>query len=89
MTDAPSLRLLRRLDCGLCDEAEAELRRLGVPYEPVDIDSDALLRQRYGEAIPVLLYGERELTRAPISLTGLRAALARSGLFQSRTGRYA
>ena len=43
----------------------------------VDIDSDVELEQRYGEAIPVLLYGDEEIARAPIERKDLQRALGR------------
>jgi glutaredoxin-like protein DUF836 len=36
----------------------AQLRALGVPFDEVDVDSDAQLRVKYGRDVPVLLYGD-------------------------------
>jgi glutaredoxin len=69
------LTLLSRPDCHLCEVAERALMRLGAAYETVDVDSDAALRERYGEAIPVVLLGDEEVARAPISQDSLRKAL--------------
>lgn len=77
MTDAPVLKLLGREDCHLCEVAQRELDRLGVRYEVVDIDDDPELEQRYNEDIPVVLYGETELARAPIEPVALRRTLER------------
>ena len=71
------LRLLSREDCHLCEIAQRELDILGVRYEMVDVDSDAGLEHQYGNAIPVLLYGEREIARAPIERKDLQKALGR------------
>ena len=46
--------------CGLCDRARAQLDRLGVAYDAVDITGDAELEARYREWLPVLeIDGER------------------------------
>jgi hypothetical protein len=59
-SDAPTLILLTRPGCGLCEEMERDLIALGrrVPLPPftlVDVDSDPVLRRRHGLEIPVLL----------------------------------
>ena len=55
----PRFVLLSREDCHLCDEMEAILReqlpRFGEVYTVSDVDSDADWRERFGEAVPVLL----------------------------------
>jgi hypothetical protein len=51
------------------------LHDLGVQFERVNIETDAELVRRYGEAIPVLMRGEHELARAPMSPASLRRAL--------------
>ena len=71
------LRLISREDCHLCEIAQRDLDILGVPYEVVDVDLDDDLRERYGELIPVLLYGEVEIGRAPIERKELEKALNR------------
>ena len=45
-------------------------------YEKIDVDQDPTLRRAYGEVIPVLLDGERELARIRISRRRLAALLA-------------
>jgi glutaredoxin len=46
--------------CSLCDRARAQLDRLGVAYEPVDITGDDELEARYREWLPVVeIDGER------------------------------
>ena len=80
MTTTPRLRLLTRADCHLCEVAARDLADLGVAFEEVDMDSEPALEERYGDAIPVLLIGERELARAPIWPAMLRAALAEAGI---------
>ena len=58
-----SYQLLTRADCHLCDEMKRVLDdvmpRRGITYESVDVDAEgdesAALRERYGDAVPVLL----------------------------------
>lgn len=71
------LQLLNREDCHLCEVAQRELDRLGVPYETVDVDSDPVLEGAYGECVPVILYGGAEIARAPIDAVALRKAVGR------------
>ena len=59
--NAARLTLLTRRDCGLCEELLLELAALRsrVPALPavqlVDVDGDAMLQQRWGLKLPVLL----------------------------------
>lgn len=68
------LVLLTREGCGLCEEFEAELQAFGArrplpPLETCDVDSDPVLRRRFGDRIPVLLWdGE------PVAVTHFDAA---------------
>jgi hypothetical protein len=71
------LRYYAKADCPLCEKsrpvAEALARRFDCEIESVDIESDPVLRRRYGETIPVLefdgavlawgRFSERALTR--------------------------
>jgi glutaredoxin len=56
-----SLVLYGRPDCHLCDEARAALRRVGHPFEEVDIEADDALLRRYLERIPVVALDGEEL----------------------------
>lgn len=60
-----SLRLLSRPGCHLCDEMKKRLdpiaREAGIPVSVVNVDSDAALRTRWGNEIPVLLDAEDRL----------------------------
>jgi glutaredoxin len=78
MPGGPSLQVLNREECHLCEELEAFLRRLGLPYVTLDVDSDPELVRLYGEAVPVLFRDGAEIARAPIDERALRAALAQS-----------
>jgi len=65
MTGAKTLTLYIRVGCHLCDEMKQQLERFqqqyGFSLNVVDIDADSYLRLRYGERIPVLAAGEREI----------------------------
>lgn len=78
--EAARLRLLKRPDCGLCEDMARDLRRLHLAFEEVNIEQDESLERAYGEAIPVLFAGEREVARAPQTERSLREALTHSGL---------
>ena len=74
------LVLYGRQDCHLCDVADAALRRtarrvaLTVTY--VDIDTDPVLRDRYGARIPVVTASDgRVVAEGKVSETRLRAGL--------------
>ena len=59
---APTLTLLTRAECGLCEEMHVALQALGrraalPPITIVDVDTDTQLQRRYGLKIPVLLLG--------------------------------
>ena len=78
--NAPApVTLYTRTDCHLCDQARALLdtlaEDLGFAVEAVDIDRNAELRARYGEAVPVIAVGGEEIARAPIRAAALEASL--------------
>src|SRR5215472_3363641 len=77
------LTLLTRGYCHLCDEMRAALAPLaaqaGLSVEEIDVDSDPALEARWGEHVPVLLAGERELCRHRLDRAAL-AAFASAGL---------
>lgn len=57
--EPPSLRLLSRPGCHLCEELRAAVQplveRLGGSLETVDVDADPVLAARWGREIPVVL----------------------------------
>ncbi len=61
----PALTLYSRTWCHLCEDMLSGLQVLqaGQPFEltVIDVDSDPALEQRFGERVPVLMHGEREL----------------------------
>jgi glutaredoxin len=69
--------LLGRAGCHLCDDARAELRRLGIPFVEVDVDTDPDLRAEHGEFVPVLLVDGRQLGYGRVDADRLRRALRR------------
>ena len=69
------LKLLSRPGCHLCDEAAAILKRMGVRFATINVETDVRLEQQYGDLIPVLLHEEREIARAPLDQETLRRAL--------------
>ena len=73
------LRLLTRVDCHLCEEAARELARLGIAFATIDVDLDKELTRLYGDSIPVLLDGDIEVARAPLTAASLEMALSRLG----------
>ena len=74
------LTLLTRAYCHLCDEMRDALepvaRASGATVEEVDVDSQPALEARWGEHVPVLLAGERELCRHRLARAALEAYLA-------------
>lgn len=77
---APSLTVYSRSYCHLCDEMLAALRPLqarhGFELRVIDVDSDPQLEARYGELVPVLTHGERELCHYRLDAAVLTAYLA-------------
>jgi hypothetical protein len=60
-----------------------DLRLLRINFEEIDIEQDQRLECEYGESIPVLMQGDREVARAPQSERSLRRALSRAGLLHA------
>jgi thiol-disulfide isomerase/thioredoxin len=61
----PLLTVYGRTYCHLCDDMIAALHALQSSFQfdlrIVDVDTDAALEARFGEKVPVLMHGEREL----------------------------
>jgi glutaredoxin len=56
----PRLTIYSKPDCHLCHEMKAVVERVArsrsnVPLEEIDISNDAVLLERYGQEIPVLM----------------------------------
>jgi len=58
---APRLTLFGRPGCHLCDDARVVLRRVGEPFDEVDITTDDALHASYLERIPVIVLDGQEL----------------------------
>ena len=71
----PKLTVYSRASCHLCDYMIAGLHALQarVPFdvEVIDVDTDPGLEARYGEDVPVLVHGERELCRHRLASASL------------------
>lgn len=71
------LTLLARAYCHLCDEMRLQIEPMlndpQVTLEVLDVDADPALEARWGDKVPVLLAGARELCRYRLD----RAVLAR------------
>jgi glutaredoxin len=84
MDSSQVLMLIGRADCPLCDEMRAAIREVlphqGVELLEKDVDADAELKQRFGDEVPVLFFGDREVVRHRTSAEDLRRRLARMGL---------
>ena len=69
-----------RPECGLCEDMAGDLSRLRIPFDAVDIEQNPSLEAMYGESIPVLFDGEREIARAPHTRDSLKKALQEAGV---------
>ena len=69
------LTLVTRAECGLCIDAARALRDLGLEYDVADVDANPRLLALYGDAVPVVLAGDSEVCRAPVTISVLRSAL--------------
>ena len=73
--------LVTRVGCHLCEQAEQQLRalsaELGFGYREVDVDSATVLRDEYGDRVPVVLLDGREHGYWRVEEPRLRKALAR------------
>ena len=72
--------LFTRSYCHLCHDMEAVVRPLAAAFdvalELVDVDSSEQLEALYGERVPVLRHGDRELCHYFVDADALRAYLA-------------
>ena len=77
----PKLTVLSREYCHLCHEMIAALQKLRGRYEftieVVDVDRDPQLEEKWGDKVPVLLDGEREICHYFLDLEATEARLAR------------
>ena len=77
------LTVYSRTYCHLCDEMISGLHALQARFHfdlaIVDVDADASLEDRYGENVPVLMHGERELCRHRLNAALISDYLAQIG----------
>ena len=78
---SPRLTVLSREYCHLCQQMLAELERLrgrlDFEVEVVDVDRHPALEEKWGEKVPVLLDGEREICHYFLDVEALEARLDR------------
>jgi glutaredoxin-like protein DUF836 len=78
--ERPSLTLVVRAYCHLCDEMREAVQPLadnaGLALHEIDVDSDPALEARWGELVPVLLAGGRELCHYRLDRAALSGYLA-------------
>ena len=78
-----TLTVYGRAGCHLCEEMVESLRALPqagrFEIEEIDVDSDRLLAERYGELVPVLSHDGREICRTRLDPAALAAFLEREG----------
>jgi glutaredoxin len=77
----PKLTVISRAYCHLCEEMMTTLRQFQGRYdfeiEVVDVDRDPKLEEKWGDKVPVLLDGERELCHYYLDLEAVDARLSR------------
>jgi glutaredoxin len=69
------LVLYSRVGCHLCEDAEAALSALSLPFGRVDISGDPELEARHGWDVPVLLRGGQVIAKGVINQARLRQVL--------------
>jgi glutaredoxin len=76
----PKVVVYTRVGCSFCAKAEADVERicgeLGHGWTAVDVDSDADLREEYGDRVPVIMIDGREHGFWRVEEARFRAALA-------------
>ena len=74
--------LYTRAGCHLCEEVEQQIAPLiaefGARLREVDIDADALLRERYTDDVPVIFLGARKVAKHRVDLAQFRRQLVRA-----------
>jgi glutaredoxin len=74
------ITLYTRPGCHLCEDAKAliepMLREFGATLREVNIDEDAVLRQRYGTDIPVIFVGSRKVAKHRVDPVKFRRQLS-------------
>lgn len=77
------ITLYARPGCHLCDEAKAAiapvLREFGAVLREVNVDEDAVLKERYGWDVPVIFIGQRKAAKHRVDLAQFRRQLQDAG----------
>jgi hypothetical protein len=80
---AAQLTLLSREYCHLCHDMLEELHfmqaRFSFELEIIDVDRDVALDERYGEWVPVLLAGNKEICHYHLDHSALETFLKECG----------
>jgi glutaredoxin len=75
--------LYARPGCHLCEEAKAAiaplLREYGAALREVNIDDDAVLRERYGWDVPVIFLGAHKVAKHRVNVERFRRQLRDAG----------
>jgi len=78
-SSAPTVELMVRVDCHLCELARGALERVlpayGIVPSYIDVDTDSELRAEYGDRVPVTLINGKEHGYFDVDEKRLRAAL--------------
>jgi glutaredoxin len=71
--------LYSRPGCHLCEEAKVAiaplLREFGAPLKEVNVDEDAVLKERYGWDVPVIFIGKHKAAKHRVDLAQFRRQL--------------
>jgi glutaredoxin len=74
--------LYTRPGCHLCEEAKAAiaplLKEFGATLREVNIEEDPVLRERYGEDVPVIFLGARKAAKHRVDAKQFRRQLAQA-----------
>jgi glutaredoxin len=77
------ITLYTRPGCHLCDEAKAAiapvLGEFGAVLREVNVDEDAVLKERYGWDVPVIFIGQRKAAKHRVDLEQFRRQLQDAG----------
>jgi thiol-disulfide isomerase/thioredoxin len=77
----PTLTVLSREYCHLCEELIAALKQFQGRYdfdiEVVDVDANPRLEEKWGDKVPVLLDGDLEICHYFLDVEAVDARLAR------------
>jgi len=77
------LSVYSRNYCHLCDEMIVGLRALQARHRfdlrIIDVDAEAALEKRYGERVPVLMHGDRELCHYHLDAAAVTDYLVKIG----------